>query len=129
MVGHSRSHGFALLEFLAIMGLLQFLLWLSWPSFQGLLQNYRCQQAVLRLAQEVTHKRILAMTEHEPQVLRLQTLPANIHWYGFIKHRDLYFSTDIFANRLNGFFQIQCGRGRGYRLWLNRLGHYRIESI
>lgn len=127
MVSDSSIGGFALLECLAILGLLACLCWLAWPCFQHSFAHYRCQHLLVDLQQEIMSKRIQAMVQHRAQVLRLNTLPASIHWYGFVKQRDLYFSADVFANRLNGYFLIQCGIGGGYRLWLNRLGQHRID--
>jgi hypothetical protein len=130
MDGTKINSGYSLLEALCLLVLMQVIFcWLS-PSFKSWLQNYRCRQTTLELQKIIAALRVTAVLRQESQKLDLLRLrQENISWQGLLKGKELIFQPNSVANRLNGYFTIQCSPYFGYRLWLNRLGYSRIEDF
>ena len=129
MVEDQRNSGFALLEVLMIVVLLQVLFSFAWPSFQRILSHYHCQHLSLDLQKQLQMARVRALLTGQSQVFHPPNLGVELSWHGFNRGEFLVFEANTLSNRVNGYFQIQCSTYFGYRLWINRLGHMRLESL
>jgi type II secretory pathway pseudopilin PulG len=129
MADDQRCLGFSLLEMMIMVLILQVLLSIAWPGIQGILTHYRCQHAALSLEKELQRTQMKAILSSRSQIFNPPELGFKLSWHGFVSGRPLVFETNPVSNRVNGFFELQCSLHSGYRLWINRLGHFRLASI
>ncbi len=143
---YKKIEGFSLLETLVCLFLFQLIYVVAWPNFQTFIQYQQCKTAVKRLQHiiidaqlsavllnqkvsietSLNHKWFLIMPTYRLPI-QFPASEFQMSWKGFSGTLKLNFYPELLANHVNGYFDIFCARKFSYRLWLNRLGHTRLE--
>lgn len=138
MVKSYKLSGFSLLEVLICFFLLQLFWVFAIPPLQGYWQDYQCLRSLHSVKVLLQGKRFKALLQHKNIKLYLPlslnhelrlSAAFRLSWHGFNRTGAIVFEPDLWLNHANGYFTLQCSSQRLYRLWLNRLGHIRIEPL
>ena len=138
-----KSSGFVLLDLLLLICLLQCFLYFAWPSFKTIQVQQHCHRSIFQLEsflewtslQASLRKESLLIDLNEElqvksvqsEVLRRLAIPSiQIAWHS---RHELLFHANVLHNHLNGYFLLNCGSNVLYKIWLNRMGHVRVESL
>lgn len=146
MVSFKKLAGFSILESLICLFIFQLIYLIAWPTFQYFIQYQQCKTSLLRLQHLIMHAQAKAIILNQPifieklvnqkwfiimpneqQSIEFQGTDFQMSWKGFSGKLKLTFYPELLANHVNGYFDIFCARKYSFRLWLNRLGHTRLE--
>lgn len=64
---------------------------------------------------------------HRRQILQIPDNVGPMTWHGFSRLSELFLEPDVLENHVNGYFSMVCSKNLEYRLWVNRLGHLRLQ--
>jgi hypothetical protein len=144
---HSQKiTGYALLECLLTVFLLQALMWMAWPSIQQMELRWKAQQALSQIHQVVEWTRWSALLKHQTLVIELKSHHlevVDIHqkrvkvtsqwdehiqvrWHGFQTTLPLVFESELSELHLNGVWEVLINHQVYRRYMMNRLGHGRV---
>jgi hypothetical protein len=138
-----KSSGYVLLDILLVLFLLQCVFYFAWPNFKMILLQQHCRRFVFELESilewtsvqaSLQSKSLSIVLDKQLQVqlsksLVLRVLPIQPFQLEWNSRHALMFHFNPLHNHLNGYFSLNCGSGIRYNLWLNRMGHTRIESL
>jgi hypothetical protein len=146
LVSPKKLVGFTIFESLICLFVFQLIYLIVWPNFQSFIQYQQCKTAVLRLQHLIMDAQAKAIVLNQPvfieklvnqkwfiimpderQSIEFQGTDFQMSWKGFSGTLKLTFYPELLANHVNGYFEIFCARKYSFRLWLNRLGHTRLE--
>jgi len=148
LVNYQLTQGFTFLEILICIIGLQLVYVFIVPNVETYIQAKHCKLTVhefehfitdaklraillnrsLNLMRDAKRQWILIDSKRKTINAYFPTKDMIINWNGFSK-KILSFESELLANHLNGYFDIICAGKFKYRLWLNRLGHTRIEIL
>lgn len=138
------SKGFSLIESLFVLLLFSGLIFLTIPNINEWMRYQQCLQFANSLQRQIEWANLQARLFH--QDLDLQCVEHSIivmnhvnkkilksvdmgdfswHWQS---KQALIFHANPLKNHVNGFFEINCSNITKLKLWVNRLGHTRVES-
>ncbi len=138
-----RSSGYVLLDILLVLFLFQCVFFFALPSYKITLLQQHCRRLVFELESILEWTSLQASFQHKPLSIELNRLlqvktsnslvlrdlpikPFQLHWNS---RHALLFHVKPLQNHLNGFFSLDCGSGIKYHIWLNRMGHVRVEAL
>lgn len=113
------------------------------PSFKSTLLQQHCRRFVFELEAVLEWTSLQASLQHKPLSIELDRLlqvktanalvlrdlsikPFQLQWNS---RHALLFHVNPLHNHLNGLFSLDCGSGIKYHVWLNRIGHVRVEAL
>lgn len=112
----------------------------AWPHLKDFWQIQSCQIQIKQLQFLLGKARLEAVMGRQRQKIlplaqgdwlignRIFKSQHRLYWHGFNSLNQIVFESKLPLNHVNGYFIYQCTTILNYRLWLNRLGHIRVEQ-
>lgn len=139
------STGFSLIEVLCLLSLMLLGYFFVLPSCRQWISIQQCKYLNLQLESDLSwlslqalilHQNLILDTDSQPMRVMVQTTKQTLKTlsmssaasYQWHSKQALIFHANPLKNHVNGFFEINCSNFKKFKLWVNRLGHTRVES-
>lgn len=124
------STGFSLIEILCVLALMLVGFFFAIPGCQQWLALQDCKGTMTELENYLSANRLQAQVHQQDILIDTDKIIISharmfFHWHS---KQALLFHANPLKNHVNGFFEIQCPNNKPFKLWVNRLGHTRVEQ-